>query len=51
MLRAGERVSTAGGGGGAGLVFTSDGSRVGRLLLELLREAVKPYGGVEAAFK
>lgn len=47
VLKAGERV-TAGSnsGGGAGtVVFKSDGSRVGKLLVQILRDAIRIEGG------
>ena len=50
VLRAGERVSTA-GGGGPQVVFMTDGSRTGELLLQILKDTVRPRGGLEVAFK
>ena len=48
VLRAGERVtagSGSGGGGGATIVLKSDGTRIGRLLVQVLREAIRVEGG------
>ena len=45
VLQAGERVSAAGGGGGADLVIRGDGSRLADLLLELLQDAISVRGG------
>lgn len=46
VLKAGERV-TAGShsGGGGTVVFKSDGTRTGKLLLQILREAIRIEGG------
>lgn len=47
VLKAGERV-TAGinsGGGGAVVVLRSDGGRVGKLLIQILKEAIRIEGG------
>lgn len=46
VLKAGERVTAgANSGGGGTVVFKSDGSRVGKLLVQILREAIRIEGG------
>lgn len=46
MVKAGERITGGrNSGGGATIVLQSDGSRVGRLLIQILREAIQIQGG------
>lgn len=46
VLRAGERVtSTSGGGSPTTIVLQSDGGRVGKLLIQILKEAIRIEGG------
>lgn len=46
VLRAGERVTGGrNSAGGTTIVFKSDGSRTGKLLLQILREAIRIEGG------
>lgn len=46
VLKAGERVTGGSNAGGAGvIVIKSDGGRVGKVLLQLLREAIRIEGG------
>lgn len=51
VLKAGERVTGGSNSGGAGVVvFQSDGSKASRVLLELLKDAVRVQGGLEVVF-
>lgn len=46
MVRAGERITGGrNSGGGSVIVLRSDGGRVGKLLLQILREAIRIEGG------
>jgi hypothetical protein len=46
VLKAGERVTGGrNSGGGAVIVLRSDGGRIGKLLIQILREAIKIEGG------
>ena len=51
VLKAGERVTGGVNGGGAGtVVFQSDGSKASRVLLELIKDAVRVQGGLQVVF-
>lgn len=47
VLRAGERVTagTGAGGGGGVIVLKSDGGRIGKLLIQVFKEAIRIEGG------
>lgn len=45
VLRAGEEVNASGGRGGATIVIRDDGSEISRLLVKVLRKAIRVQGG------
>lgn len=47
VLRAGERVTAGANSGGGQIVFTSDGTKTGDLLLQLWKESVRKRGGLD----
>lgn len=47
VLRAGERVTGGTNSGGGQIVFTSDGTKTGDLLLQLWKESVRKRGGLD----